>query len=76
MGDFLRSLVRGSQKRIILCHWGCVVTIIIIIIIKSCNKIILLKALIKNFILLNIKSSARWKLRSPLKTNYKYLNYM
>jgi hypothetical protein len=26
MGDFLGSLVRGSQKRIILCHWGGVVT--------------------------------------------------
>jgi hypothetical protein len=26
MGDLLGSLVRGSQKRTILCHWGWVVT--------------------------------------------------
>jgi hypothetical protein len=25
MGDLLGSLVRGSQKRTILCHWGWVV---------------------------------------------------
>jgi len=26
MGDLLRSLVRGSKKRTILCHWRWVVT--------------------------------------------------
>jgi hypothetical protein len=26
IGDLLGSLVRGSQKRTILCHWGWVVT--------------------------------------------------
>jgi hypothetical protein len=31
MGDLLRSLVQGSQRQTILCHWGWVVEPIILV---------------------------------------------